>query len=347
MPKIILTTGGTGGHIFPALAVADVLRQKKADLLFIGATYGREADLVARAGIPFLGLPSRGFLGRGLAAIPAAFDLLRALAGAIKAVRRYSPCAVAAFGGYACFAPALAAVLLRVPLLLHEQNAIAGVSIRFLSRLAATVCASMPDTSGLKRDYIVTGNPVRSDIQPARRNFASRHLLVLGGSQGAHGLNEYIVNHLPDLKKAGIAIRHQTGSRDFQWVAEAYESAGYSAQDVSPFIEDMAAAYSWADLAFCRAGASTVAEICMAGLPSILVPFPAAIHDHQTLNARVLAEAGASILIQQYRLEDSPEFITSLLEDPQKLQRMSQAAAGLAKPVAADQVASEILKLCA
>lgn len=349
MLKIILTTGGTGGHIFPALAVAEVLAQKGADLLFMGATYGQEADLAAKAGLPFIGLPSRGFLGRGWRAAPATWDLIAATFKAIGKVKEFAPCAVAAFGGYASFAPALAAIILRIPLLLHEQNAIAGASNRLLSRMATTICASLPETKGFKKPFVITGNPVRVGMQKVNESLgaAGRHLLILGGSQGAHALNDYICKILPELRQAGIELRHQTGRKDYESIRQAYQDAGYDPNCVSPFIDDMATAYSWADLALCRSGASTVAELAIAGLPAILVPFPAAIHDHQTMNARVLADAGAAILLPEAEINRAKDLIFKLLDDPAQLARMSRIAESLAKPEAASHVAEEIIKLCA
>lgn len=345
MPKVILTTGGTGGHIFPALAVARALGERGIETLFIGATYGQEAILCARAQIPFVGLPGRGFLGRGLRAIPAAIDLGMAYFMALKETRRFRPDAIAAFGGYAAFAPALAAASLGVPLLVHEQNAVAGASNRILSRLARTVCASFPATRGLK-SAIVTGNPVRADIHP--RQPGSRpglNLLVLGGSQGAHALNAAVVKMLPDLAAAGIKIRHQCGERDLAMCRDAYGAAGMDPECVSAFIDDMGAAYAWADLAFCRAGASTLAELWIAGLPAILTPFPAAIHDHQTLNAQAMVNAGGAILLPEPEIAKAPALICGLARDRDRLEGMAQGSLSLAKPDSANLVAEEIGKL--
>lgn len=348
MPKVILTTGGTGGHIFPALAVAEVLRQKDYELLFMGGTYGQEERLAAKAGIPFIGLKTRGFLGRGLRALPAAWQLCTATLGAIRKMKSFMPCAVAAFGGYASLAPSLAAIFLRIPLLLHEQNAMAGMSNRLLSRMASTLCASLPDTRGFKKPFVVTGNPVRQGILHVRDSLGDtgKHLLVLGGSQGAHALNLCITALLPEFKKLGIEIRHQTGEKDYESTCTAYAAAGYDPACVSPFMDDMAAAYGWADLAFCRAGASTIAELCIAGLPSVLVPFPAAIHDHQTYNAKALAEAGAAILLPESELVGAADILATLLGNHGELGKMSRVAESLAQPDAASNVAREIENLC-
>ncbi len=348
MLRVILTTGGTGGHIFPALAVADALREMEAELLFVGGTYGPEAALALRAGIPFHGLPGRGFLGRGLRAIPAAGSMFLALGEALRVVRNFNPCAVAAFGGYASFATAMAAVALRIPLLVHEQNAVAGASNRFLSRFAGRICASVDNTQGFRRPFVVTGNPVRSVILKRGRIFSGKNLLILGGSQGAHALNEFIIGILPDLNRAGVNLRHQTGQKDYEAVRAAYKAAGYAGECVSSFIDDMAEAYAWADLALCRAGASTIAEICICGLPAVLVPFPAAIHDHQTLNAKALEKAGAAILLPESELgAKGLQVLERLFSDPERLAAMSSAATEMAMPDAAQRVAGEIEKLCA
>lgn len=349
MPRIILTTGGTGGHIFPALATAEAIREARpdADLLFMGATYGPEKEMAQKAGLPFCGLPGRGILGRGLKAIPAMRDNLVAVAKAIKAVRAFSPCVVAAFGGYASFAPAVAARLLRIPLLLHEQNAICGASNRLLGRFASTLCISLPQTTGFARPCVITGNPVRKNIgRAAARRMPGRKLFVYGGSQGAHALNMLMKKFLPRLAASNVEILHQTGARDIDEMRAAYEAAGYARQCAQPFIDDMESAYAWADIALCRAGASCLAELCAAELPAILVPFPHAIHDHQTLNAKNLSDAGAAILLPEARLDEAFSTITNLLDNRAKLTGMSRAAATLARPDAAGAVAAEILKLC-
>lgn len=350
MRKIILTTGGTGGHIFPALAVAEALREMAPDveLLFMGATYGPEKEMVAKADIPFVGLSGRGMLGRGLKAVPAAWDNFKAIAKAISVMRAFAPCVVAAFGGYASFAPAAAALLLRAPLLLHEQNAVAGASNRFLAKLASKICLSLPGTEGIKGACVLTGNPVRKGISlAAQRRLPGKNLLVMGGSQGAHALNMQMISMLADLKAQGVRILHQTGPNDIGVVRNAYVKAGYDADCAKPFIDDMREAYAWANLILCRSGASTVAELCVAELPAILVPFPAAIHDHQTLNAKAMVDAGAAALVPESRLDSVVKIIVDMLNDPRALSRMSRGCASLARPDAAARVAAEIEDLCA
>lgn len=353
MDKILLTTGGTGGHIFPALAVAEELRRRNPDiqLLFAGSLYGPEQRLAARAGIPFVGLPVRGFLGRGLRAVGAGARMSLAVCKALGIVRRFRPDVVAGFGGYAAFAPMLAARLLGVPGILHEQNAVAGTSNRLLARLARKVCLSLPDTRGFApAKCVLTGNPVRRAVSDAGclpRRRETRRLLVLGGSQGARALNVFLPEILPALREAGVEIRHQSGFRDEESTRAAYECAGYSPECVTAFIDDMAGAYAWADLALCRGGASTVAELCAAGLPAVLVPFPHAVHDHQTRNAQVLEKAGAALLVPEKRLRerDLGRMLPDLLNNSDVRARMSAAALAAARPDAAARVAGVLAEV--
>ncbi len=346
MDNIILTTGGTGGHIFPALAVAEELRRRNpnANLLFVGSLYGPEERLMRQAGIPFEGLPVRGLLGRGFKAVGAGAQMALAVVKAVGILRRFKPDVVAGFGGYAAFAPMLAARILGVPGVLHEQNAIAGASNRFLARLARRVCISLPNTSGFDmKKCVFTGNPVRaavSAVGQVDRHRQTRRLLVMGGSQGAHALNAFMLENLAEFRGAGVEIRHQTGLTDEGSVRAAYMAVGYAPECVSAFIDDMAGAYAWADVALCRAGASTVAELCAAGLPSVLVPFPYAIHDHQTRNAEVLTRSGAAVLVPEGRMavQGMSDILLRLLTMPGEREPLAAAALAAARPDAAARV---------
>ena len=346
MDNIILTTGGTGGHIFPALAVAEELRRRNpnANLLFVGSLYGPEERLMRQAGIPFEGLPVRGLLGRGFKAVGAGAQMALAVGKAVGILRRFKPDVMAGFGGYAAFAPMLAARILGVPGVLHEQNAIAGASNRFLARLARRVCISLPNTSGFDmKKCVFTGNPVRaavSAVGQVDRHRQTRRLLVVGGSQGAHALNAFMLENLAEFRGAGVEIRHQTGITDEGSVRAAYVAAGYAPECVSAFIDDMAGAYAWADVTLCRAGASTVAELCAAGLPSVLVPFPYAIHDHQTRNAEVLTRSGAAVLVPEGRMavQHMSDILLRLLTMPGEREPMTAAALAAARPDAAARV---------
>ena len=349
-PRIILTTGGTGGHVFPALAVAEEIKRlyPAAKILFMGGQYGKESGWANKAGLEFVGLPVRGMIGRGFKAIAAAGNMICAVFQAVKIIRDFKPDVVAGFGGYAAFAGVMAAVLCRRQTLIHEQNAVPGSANKLLGKFVNRVCISMPESASYfaERKITATGNPVRAGIAAASRNRGegrrTRRLLVVGGSQGARALNEAIIKALPALKTAGVEIWHQTGELDSDMVRAAYaaQNFGEPVARVEPFIADMAEAYAWADLGLMRSGASSVAELAVAGLPSILIPFPFATHNHQVHNARFLSEAGAAILVEQKDISniDLGGQVLALLGDTEKLQQMSAAAISLGQPEAASLV---------
>ena len=344
-----MTTGGTGGHIFPALAVAEALRASSdVQLLFMGSLYGPEKRLAEQAGIDFVGLDVRGVLGHGIRALQSLGKVMLAMPKALRTVRSFAPDCTAGFGGYASFAPILASRILGIPAVLHEQNAVAGLTNRMMAKLCTTICVSLPETEGFgKRPLVHTGNPVRACLFQAgkeKRTFERRHLLVLGGSQGAHALNVLVMNLLPALKEAGVQILHQTGTKDYAEVAACYERCGMESCTVSAFVDDMESAYAWADLGLTRAGASTVAELCATGLPALLVPYPHAAHDHQTFNARALEKSGAAMLFAQKAMTEDQvlETVTGLFAKPERLVRMSEAALSLAQPEAARKVAMQL-----
>ena len=339
--RIILTTGGTGGHIFPALAVAEQLRREGAELLFVGSQYGSEAKLAKQAGLEFRGLPVRGVLGRGLRSVGALWGLFRAVFMARAIVKDFRPDAVIGFGAYASFPSLVAAKLSGVPIAVHEQNAMPGLTNRMLAKLAKRVFLSLPDVTGAfdAKKSQLTGNPVREAIVESGKNAVghpgTRRLLVMGGSQGAKAVNSVILASLERLTKAGIEIRHQTGSFDLERVLAGYRAHGVDASGVTPFIEDVAAAYQWAELA-------------VAGKPAVLVPFPYATHDHQTYNAQVMVDQGAALLVAEKDLPhlDAGGMLINLLLDPGTLRTMSQMAHTCARPDAASKVAQGVLALC-
>ena len=244
--RVILTTGGTGGHIFPALAVAEQLRREGAELLFVGSQYGSEAKLAKQAGLEFRGLPVRGVLGRGLRSVGALWGLFRAVFMARAIVKDFRPDAVIGFGAYASFPSLVAAKLSGVPIAVHEQNAMPGLTNRMLAKLAKRVFLSLPDVTGAfdAKKSQLTGNPVREAIVESGKNAVghpgTRRLLVMGGSQGAKAVNSVILASLERLTKAGIEIRHQTGSFDLERVLAGYRAHGVDASGVTPFIEDVA-----------------------------------------------------------------------------------------------------------
>ena len=353
MERVILTTGGTGGHIFPALAVAEELRARHPgiQLLFVGSEYGPEAEYSARAGLSFAGLPVRGFWGRGLKSPGAAAGMLRALWRAFFLLRLSKPQAVMGFGGYAAFAAVLAARCLRIPAAVHEQNARAGMSNRILGRLTGNILCSLPDTQGFEGcSVVLAGNPVRRSILEAgqkTRRGRGKHLLIMGGSQGAKAVNTYVAQALPRFRKAGITIWHQSGSADYERMLNIYKNAGMEGARLEAFIHDMGQAYAWADMALCRSGATTVAELLACGLPAAFIPFPYAAHDHQTLNARLLERQGAALVVAESELDqrDLAGMAIALLHNPGKLAEMSESARMLARPQAAAAVADFLEEL--
>ncbi len=352
---IVLTTGGTGGHIFPALAVAEALRRILPDhpLHFVGGGYGPERKLAEAAGLTFHATASAGVLGRGARALAGGLKLLAGVFQAGALLRRLKPAAVVGFGGYASFPAAWAATMLGVPLAIHEQNSVPGAANRLLGRRAKRVFLAFPDKRSDfdPRRTVVTGNPVREAIAAVvPKETPGANLLVLGGSQGAKALNSAVAAMAPMLTAAGVVIRHQTGKADFDRIDNAYaqlQDETVGAVQASPFIEDMAEAYAWADLALCRSGASTVFELAASGTPAVLVPFPYATHDHQRSNAAYLADAGAGRIVLERDLDPTrlgPE-LAALCNDPDALRAMAGAARAQAMPRAAQTIAEGVASL--
>lgn len=342
--SILIMAGGTGGHIMPGLAVADVLRAQGWRVTWLGAPGSMEADLVPRHGYEIAWVNFSGVRGNGmLRMLMLPFNLLRALGQSAVAIFRHRPDVVLGMGGYITFPGGLMAAFLRRPLVIHEQNSIAGLSNKALARIAQRVLSGFPD---VLPKAAWCGNPVRSSIaalpEPQQR-YAARsgrlNVLVVGGSLGAKALNEALPQALallPEVVRPNVI--HQTGKQHLEAVQQLYQRAGVHA-DIRPFLEDMAACYADADVVICRAGALTVAELAAAGVASILVPFPFAVDDHQTHNARFLSERGAAVLLPQTGL--SAEKLAQLLRElsREKLSAMAQLARALAKPDAAEHVA--------
>lgn len=360
--RVILTTGGTGGHVFPALAVAEEIRRRfpEAEFLFVGGTYGPERAMVERAGIAFEGLPVRGVLGRGLRSIGAAFGIAAGVLRAIRIIGRFRPDAVVGFGGYAAFAACMAAKLREVPVAVHEQNSVPGLANRLIGKFADRVLISLPDEREmfLTRKTTLTGNPVRQAIlalrdkkNDARKGGHAPRLLVVGGSLGAKALNEAMMAMLPALKEAGIDVHHQTGKADYDRVVKEYAQYGMVGDGhiVAPFIDDMAEAYAQADLVLCRAGATTIAELTAAGKPALFVPFPSATHNHQVANARYLEQRGAAAVVEEKDIPqtDLASLVIGLLKDRDALHAMSMAARREGRPEAAAAVVSGIMDILA
>jgi UDP-N-acetylglucosamine--N-acetylmuramyl-(pentapeptide) pyrophosphoryl-undecaprenol N-acetylglucosamine transferase len=303
----LIMAGGTGGHVFPALATARVLRGRGYEIVWLGTRRGIESRLVPAEGIPVEWLSVSGIRGKSWATLLVApFRLLLALVQAVGAVRRHRPSVVLGAGGFASGPGGVAAWLLRRPLVVHEQNAVAGLTNRVLARLADRVLEGFPGSfgRGVRAEHV--GNPVRPEIAavpPPERRYAPRtgrtRLLVFGGSQGSVRLNAVVPVAIAQLPEAlRPEVLHQTGRASLEDTVAAYRSRGIEA-DVRPFIDDMAGAYGWADLAVCRSGALTVAELAAAGVGAVLVPFPAAVDDHQTRNAEFAVKAGAAVLMPE------------------------------------------------
>ncbi len=351
-PLITILAGGTGGHIFPGLAVAQALRARGAQVTWLGADGGMETRLVPQHGIEIDTIPVKGLRGKGVVALLAApMRVWSAIHAARRVLRRRRPAAVISFGGYAAGPGGIAARLDRIPLLVHEQNRAPGFTNRVLARFARHVLTGFPQTF---RDTIeeVVGNPVRAEISalplPAERFLrrgGSLHVLVLGGSQGARALNLAVPQVMRELRDLSIEVRHQCGEKLRHEAEKAYVEAGIIAA-VEPFIADMAAAYAWADVVVCRAGALTLAEICAAGVGSVLVPFPQAVDDHQTRNAEYLVERGAAVLVPQdaQLARGLCEVLRELAGDSQRRHAMAEAARRLARPDAAARVADIVMQ---
>ena len=349
---VLIMAGGTGGHVFPALAVAAELSARGVAVAWLGTRRGLEARVVPAAGYPLMTMRVSGLRGKGvLRLLLAPFMLMVALWQALVIQLRLRPSAVLGMGGFAAGPGGVIAWLLRRPLLIHEQNSVAGMTNRLLAPLARTVMEAFPGSMPAKRHPLHTGNPVRTGITqlpaPAER-FAARsgalRVLVIGGSLGARVLNETVPAAVQQLASAdSLQLHHQTGKDDVASVQAAYAALGVDAR-VEAFVEDMAAAYAWADLVICRSGALTVAELAVVGVASVLVPYPYATDDHQTGNARFLADAGAAILMPQSTL--SADRLAGLLADFSQQRDMLEEMAGRARELALPDAARRVAALC-
>lgn len=347
--KLMIMAGGTGGHVYPALAVADYLRERGHQIVWMGAPDSFESRVVPARGIPMCFVSVSGLRGKGLLRLlQAPLQLLRALLQALGALRRERPDAVLGMGGFAAGPGGLAAWMTRRPLLIHEQNAAPGMTNRWLARLARVVMEAFPQTFD---GALAVGNPVRRGFvdlpAPSRRldHDGAPRLLVVGGSQGARALNERVPQALALLSPVERPeVRHQAG-RTLEIAQRAYADSGVEAS-VEGFIDDMPAALGWADLVICRAGASTIAELAAAGVASVLVPFPHAVDDHQTRNAEYLLRAGAAALLPE--MDATPAQLAALLRellgDRQCLRRMGEAARAVAWTDATRRIAGACLE---
>lgn len=341
---ILIMAGGTGGHIFPGLAVADYLKAQGWKVVWLGAPSSMESDLVPKHGYPMGLVDFYGVRGKGwLRKLTFPFSLLFALWQCLFVFLQYRPAVVLGMGGYITVPGGLMAAMLRRPLVIHEQNAVAGMSNKLLARLSRRVMSGFPDV--LPRAEWC-GNPVRDAIaslpDPGER-YAGRtgalNMLVIGGSLGAKVINERVPKALAMIPpEARPHVLHQSGKLHYQATRAAYEAAGVEAM-VAPFVDNMAFYYEQADLVVCRAGALTVSELAAAGLASILIPFPLAVDDHQTVNAHFLSDRGAAVLLPQKEM--NPERLAELLRGMtrERVAKMAQEARAAAQPKAAQRVA--------
>jgi UDP-N-acetylglucosamine--N-acetylmuramyl-(pentapeptide) pyrophosphoryl-undecaprenol N-acetylglucosamine transferase len=353
---VLIMAGGTGGHVFPALAVAQEILSRNIPVVWLGTHQGIEARLIPEAGIPVEWVSVSGLRGKGVSRVlQAPFMLMHAAWQCFRILLRIKPKVVLGMGGFVSGPGGVMTRLLGKPLCIHEQNAIAGMTNRYLARISTRVMQAFPDSFPAGLMPVTTGNPVRADInqvpEPGHR-FAGRQgpvrLLVLGGSLGAQALNELVPRALsrlaPDTRPT---VRHQAGERNIEQTRDAYQQADLvQGVEVVAFITDMAEAYAWADFVICRAGALTVAELTAVGVGALLVPYPYAVDDHQTRNAQFLVEAGAGLMVQQSELDADMlhMILVDLVSDRTRLLKMARSAHALAKKDATRQVADICLQ---
>lgn len=348
---LMVMAGGTGGHVYPAMAVADYLKAQGWHIVWLCTEGGMENQLIAGKGFSKAIITMQGVRGKGLLGwLLLPFKLLKACAQSLAALRQYQPHVVLGMGGFAAFPGGLMARLLGKPLVVHEQNSVAGLTNRVLARFATRVLTAFPGALGSKASLV--GNPVRADITtlPApEKRFAGRkgplRLLIVGGSLGAQALNEVLPQALAQIP---VALRpqviHQAGLKHIDALNAGYQQAGVVA-DTRAFIENMAEMYAWADFVICRSGALTVAEISAVGLGALMVPFPFAVDDHQTTNAAYLAEQGAAFVVQQkvLRSEDLAKMLEALSRE--QCLDMALKARALGRPEAVVAVATVCMEV--
>ena len=360
--RFLIAGGGTGGHLFPGIALAEemVSRDPRNEVLFVGTARGIEVREVPKAGFPLELIDVSGLKGKGILAIlRGLFKLPRALLGSLRILGRFRPKVVLGVGGYASGPVLLAARLRGIPTAIQEQNAAAGLTNRILGRVVQLVFTAFPEAGAAfpARKVRQLGNPIRRKLldnflKPHARDQPERFsLLVIGGSQGAHAINLALpeaVARLPAELRSRLRVRHQTGLRDREAVAQRFQELGVEAEVVD-FIADMSAAYGWANLVVARAGASTLAELAVCRCASVLIPFPAAADDHQTKNASALAQSGAAVVLREAELTPDrlAQELSALARDPERLALMEQASARLGRPEAAREIGEVLTQLAA
>ncbi|MYB34692.1 MAG: undecaprenyldiphospho-muramoylpentapeptide beta-N-acetylglucosaminyltransferase [Gammaproteobacteria bacterium] len=353
MTRMMILAGGTGGHVMPALAVAEELAGQQVELSWVGSAGGLESRLVPLAGIAYDTVSIQGLRGRGvIGLLKLPFMMARAMLQVFRIIRKRKPDAIIGMGGFVSGPGGLMGVVMGLPLLLHEQNSVAGWTNKFLARVAKVVMSGFPSPQGIDQS-VWTGNPVRSSIseipKPAERlsgiSSLSR-ILVIGGSQGAVVFNTDLPELLGRLGLDSLQVWHQCGQQDAARITAEYERLGIECR-VAPFIDDMADAYAWSHIVICRAGAMTIAEICCAGVAAILVPYPYAVDDHQAVNAEFLVrnQAGLVFREQEWHKGDWLTDLKRLLENPDELIEIASAARALGKPEASRSVAKTCMEV--
>jgi len=349
--RLLLAGGGTGGHLFPAVALAEQLRSEEpsGEVLFVGTERGLEYRLLPELGWPLRTIPMSGWAGLGfIARLKALGGLVKSLGQSRRIINEFRPDVVVGVGGYASVPVLLAARLGGVPYLIHEQNAWPGLANRLLGRWAKRICLSFSEAGKAFRQapLVVTGNPVRAAMENCPELPAgSPVLLVFGGSHGARAINRALVAALPQLERwrGTLHIVHQTGANEVDTVRKGYQAAGWPEVEVLPFITDMASAYARSALVVCRAGATTLAELTACGRPAVLIPYPFAANNHQATNATALASKGAAIMIEERDLKAAQLgiLIDGLLADRPRLASMSATARSLGQRGAAGRLLAE------
>jgi UDP-N-acetylglucosamine--N-acetylmuramyl-(pentapeptide) pyrophosphoryl-undecaprenol N-acetylglucosamine transferase len=356
LKRVLIMAGGTGGHVFPGLALAAYLRDQGVEVHWLGTQLGIEARLVPEAGFPLHVISIGGVRGKGIKTLlTAPVKLIKAIFEARKIIKNIDPQIVIGMGGFASGPGGIASFLTRRPLIIHEQNAKAGLTNKGLGWFAKVILEGFPSAFKPSSRVRMIGNPVRREIEniaaPADRSQTGDdrlHVLVLGGSLGAAALNQMVPKALALIpRERRPVVRHQAGDKHLDDAKKHYESCGIDVT-LQPFIKDMAEAYRWADIVICRAGALTVAELCAAGLPAVLVPYPFAVDDHQTANAQFMVKAGAAQLIQQSELTESKlaVIVEEFIASKSKRLAMANAAYGLRKVKVVEtihQICEEIL----
>ncbi|HDD35534.1 MAG TPA: undecaprenyldiphospho-muramoylpentapeptide beta-N-acetylglucosaminyltransferase [Candidatus Desulfofervidus auxilii] len=346
MTNIAIVAGGSGGHIFPGIAIAQVLSHIREceKIIFLGKKGGIEEKIVKEYEFPFFGIDAEGLVGKNIICrLKASYKILGGIKESIGILRKQRIHLVLATGSYVSVPVVLAAKYIKLPIILQEQNVVPGKANQFLSRFAQKICLGYLESEKYfpEKKCLFTGNPVRSEILNLKRKTqGEKRILILGGSQGARAINEAVCAAWYYLKEKNFYFIHQTGEKDFLWVKRFYEENHIKGK-VFPFLKNMTSAYKEANLVISRAGAITLAEITLLGLPSILIPYPWAI-GHQLYNANLLAEKGAAVVIKQKDLSGKKlaHVILELLNDNGKLKKMSMAALSLARPKASEDIAN-------